>query len=142
DGMAPDWAEKAGDWNPHHLIPVSEEHHPVLETLRAHGGWDNNASLNGVALPTRPDIPRAQHLPVHQVTPKVSQKAGMSVPDPQTMRELRGHPVWNQKVRVRLDALEPLMNQPGELRTKVMELIGELRHEIETSVANGKPVLF
>jgi hypothetical protein len=142
DGLAPKWAENAGDWNPHHLIPVSEEHHPVLETLRAHGGWDNNASRNGFALPTRPDIPDAQRLPVHQVTPKVSRKAGMSVPDPQTMRDLRGHPVWNQKVRIRLDALEPLMNQPDKLRTKVMELIDELRHDIETSVANGKPVLF
>jgi hypothetical protein len=63
------------------------------------------------------------------------------VPDPQTMRDLQGHPVWNQNAQTRLDALKPFMNRPDELRTKVEQLIDDLRHEIETSVANGKPVL-
>jgi hypothetical protein len=130
------------DWNPHHLIPVSLENHPVLETLRANGGWDNNASRNGFALPTSPGIPGAEGLPVHQVTPEVVRQSGRPVPDPQTMRDLQGHPVWNQKVRDRLDALRPLMNRPAELRIAVEKLIDELRHDIETSVANGKPVLF
>ena len=34
------------------------------------------------------------------------------------------------------------MNRPDELRTKVEALIDDLRHDIETSVANGKSVLF
>jgi hypothetical protein len=142
EGLAPTWAKNPGDWNPHHLIPVSQEHHPVLEALRAHGGWDNNAARNGFALPTRPDIPGAEALPVHQVTPEVFRKAGRPVPDPQTMRDLQGHPVWNQNAKDRLDALKPLTNRPSELRTEVEKLIDDLRHEIETSVANGKPVLF
>jgi A nuclease family of the HNH/ENDO VII superfamily with conserved AHH len=142
DGQRPTWARTDGDWNPHHLLPVSQEHHPVLETLRAHGGWDNNATRNGFALPTRPDIPGAEGLPVHQATPEVFRRAGRPVPDPQTMRDLQGHPVWNQKVKERLDALEPYMDRPDELRRKVEELIDDLRHDIETSVANGKPVLF
>jgi Domain of unknown function (DUF4157)/A nuclease family of the HNH/ENDO VII superfamily with conserved AHH len=142
DGLAPTWAQDAGDWNPHHLIPVSLENHPVLETLRANGGWDNNASANGIALPTSPGIPGAEGLPVHQVTPEVYRQSGTPVPDRQTMRDLQGHPVWNQKVRDRLDALRPLMNRPAELRIAVEKLIDELRHDIATSVANGKAVLF
>ena len=143
DGQEPKWADKnPANWNPHHLIPVSLENHPVLETLRANGGWDNNASRNGFALPTKPGIKGAKGLPVHQVTPEVIRQSGRPVPDPQTMRDLQGHPVWNQKVRDRLDALEPFMNRPDELRTKVEALIDDLRHDIETSVANGKSVLF
>jgi hypothetical protein len=140
--QAPAWATGPGDWNPHHLIPVSLETHPVLETLRANGGWDNNAARNGYALPTRPGIPGAEKLPVHQVTPEVVRNAGRPRPSPQTMRDLQGHPVWNTKVKLRLDALESLMDHPAELRTKVEALIDELRNEIDTSIADGKPVLF
>jgi hypothetical protein len=124
------------------MIPVSLENHPVLETLRATGGWDNNASRNGIALPTRPGIQGAEGLPVHQVTPEVYRDPARPVPDRQTMRDLQGHPVWNQRVQDRLDALRPLMDRPAELRTAVEELLDELRHDIETSVANGRPVLF
>ena len=55
--------------------PVSEENHPVLDAFRTHGGWDNNASWNGFALPTRPGIPGAEGLPVHQVTRDVLEEA-------------------------------------------------------------------
>lgn len=152
-GMAPDWAH--GDpalWNPHHVIPVELENHPVLNKLRAHEpGWDNNAAVNGYPLPVEPGIPGAEHLPVHQVTSDVRAPGGPPR-TPQTARDLAGHPVWNAKVGARLDALakqpsrvvpgELLINRPDELRSAVLDLIIDLKGEIELSQARGIPVLF
>lgn len=131
-GMAPDWAVRPGDWNPHHLLPVSLENHPVLDTLRANGGWDNNAPRNGIALPTRENIPGAGKLPVHQLTPEIYREANMPRPSAATMRDLQGHPIWNSDVEARLDALKPLMENPVELRAAVEALIDELRRKIES----------
>jgi hypothetical protein len=152
-GMAPDWAH--GDpalWNPHHVIPVELENHPVLNELRAHPpGWDHNAPINGYPLPVEPGIPGAEHLPVHQVTGDVPTPGGPPR-TPQTARDLAGHPVWNEKVRARLDALasqrskvvpgELLISRPDELRSAVLDLIADLKGEIELSQAQGIPVLF
>ena len=160
-GMAPGWAH--GDpalWNPHHVIPVELENHPVLNELRAHEpGWDHNAPVNGYPLPIEPGVPGVEpavpgsgDLPVHQVTSDVPRRGNPPPPTPETARDLAGHPVWNAKVRARLDALavqpskavpgELLINRPDELRSAVLDLIIDLKGEIELSQARGIPVLF
>jgi hypothetical protein len=190
-GMAPTWATSPADWNPHHVIPMELENHRVLDQLRAHGGWDHTAAVNGYPLPTRPGIEGAEHLPVHQVTGKVTapepppqvtgqvtapepppqvtgqvtapepapQVTGqVTAPEPaprrtpQTARDLSGHPVWNEKVADRLDdlanrrsAVDPsklLIERPDELRAAVLDLIADLKGDIELSRARGVPVLF
>jgi hypothetical protein len=138
----PAWAQGRSElWNPHHLIPMWLENHPVLEVLRAHGGWDHNAARNGFALPTRPGIKGAENLPVHQVTSRVLREAGRP-PSPELVRELQGHPVWNEKVRARLEELRPFMDDPVKLRAKVEALIDELRAELENAAKSGRKVLF
>lgn len=138
----PEWAHgDSGLWNPHHLIPMWLENHPVFEALRAHGGWDHNAARNGYALPTRPGIPGAENLPVHQVTAAVMREAGRP-PSPALIRELQGHPVWNQKVFGQLQELLPFLDDPAELRIRVEALIDDLRAELDTAAASGRTVLF
>jgi len=155
-GMVPSWAKgkaqgKRRLWNAHHVIPVELEEHAVLNALRDHEpGWDHNAAENGYPLPVEPTTAEAEQLPVHQVTRDIPRRGGPAQPEP--VRDLPGHPVWNQKVKARLDALKTqpskvapgklLIDQPGELRTAVLDLIVDLKGEIELSQARGIPVLF
>ena len=130
EGMTPPkWATGKRSWEAHHIIPVELQYHEVLEVLRNKGGgWDHNAPSNGIALPTRLDIARATGLPVHQITAEViaarqaeviaarrAERAAQGLPevpmpevpmpDAQTLRDLRGHPVTNEAVKLELDRL-------------------------------------
>jgi hypothetical protein len=165
----PTWAEGRPElWEAHHLIPVELQNHEVFEVLRNNGGWDHNLPENGIALPTRPGIPDAELLPLHQVTReaiaarreqinKARQKQGLPaipMPDPQTIRDLAGHPVLNEAVKQRLDRLatmrledlgstrlqelgavgldgkSPLIEHPDLLRQEVEKLQRELTRDI------------
>ncbi len=117
----PPWAVENRDWNAHHVIPWEHQHHPVFDILRANGGWDHNTPANGIALPTRAGIPGAENLPVHQL------------PGPG-----RGHPVYNDRVRGRLnDLLQHYGSNPVELRRQVMRLLGELHGDLEIGGYRG-----
>jgi hypothetical protein len=115
-GMTPpEWATDGRSWEAHHVIPVELQFHEVLEVLRNKGGWDHNAPANGIALPTRPNTPGAEGLPVHQITTDVIAAARaervaqggpeVPMPDAQTMRDLQGHPVTNESVKQQLDQI-------------------------------------
>lgn len=149
-GLEPEWANKPGDWNPHHLIPVEFENHPLFDILRKNGGWDHNLPSNGIALPTRPGMKKAADLPVHQVNNAVFAAAGRPAPSNDVLRLLQGHPVFNGRVKqgldelfdARLDTGKLLRDDPKALRAAVDGLIGDLRKEILTSVSKGRTVLF
>ncbi|MCB8986615.1 MAG: AHH domain-containing protein [Ardenticatenaceae bacterium] len=120
-GMAPSWAPSGREWNAHHLIPWERQHHSVFDVLRANGGWDHNALANGIGLPTRPGIAGAEHLPVHQL------------PGPG-----RGHPVYNDYVKGRLDDLMGRFgNDPAELRRQTNLLLEDLRGQLEAGGYRG-----
>jgi len=114
-GLEPSWAAAGADWNAHHIIPWEHQYHGVFDVLRANGGWDHNIVANGIGLPTRPGIPGAEHLPVHQL------------PGPG-----RYHPIYNQDVGRRLDQLlEQYGSDPAQLRQEVTKLLEDLRGELE-----------
>jgi hypothetical protein len=79
---------------------------------------------------------------VHQVNRTVFRKSGLPQPSARVLRDLQGHPVLNQRVGERLDALREFIDRPEILRTKVAELIEELRREALASVSRGRTVQF
>ena len=98
--------EKSGRWNAHHVIPWEFLYHQVFNILRKNGGWDHNALLNSVALPTVYNIKGAKQLPVHQYRAFIR----------------RGHPEYNQRVKKKLDELlDEYKRHPNPIR---------LRHQV------------
>ena len=141
----PEWARKdPKSWNAHHVIPVELQHHEVLEVLRNNGGWDHNDPTNGLVLPAKPGIADADAMPVHQNTPAViaegrarlAKEGGpvVPMPDAQTMRDLQGHPIVNDRARQGLDAMvterlpdgSRLLDHPDLLRQRVAALQQQL----------------
>jgi hypothetical protein len=140
----PGWAGGARElWSPHHIIPVEAQRHWVFDILReTPEGWDHHALVNGIALP-RTLAAQAQtrtvtggivrDLPIHQVTRELRPNIA-----PGTLQDVAFHPVYNERVWQRLNALEHLRGDPDALRTAVYDLISDLRRQI---TQRGRQVL-
>ncbi len=120
-------------WNPHHVIPVECQRHPIFDILRANGGWDHHLPVNGIALPTTAAAAAEAKLPVHQWTLELMQQ-----PERAVLQQLQFHPVYNERVWERLNDLYVTTADPVALRTGVLDIIGELKLLLYTG---GLPVL-
>jgi hypothetical protein len=147
----PGWARGNRElWSPHHVIPVEHQGHWVFDVLRnTREGWDHHNPFNGIALPTTSAARRLartrpggieRRLPLHQVTLEFLQERGLPGANVANVQRLAFHPVYNQNVLQRLNAIdESLRRNPAALRREVRRLITELKNEIRT---RRQPVLF
>ena len=116
EGRTPSWAldEPGGGWDAHHVIPWSLRYNSAFDILRSTGGWDHNDLRNSIALPTRPDIPNAGGLPVHQ---------GEGI--------LRFHEVYSGQIEEKLTNLANLYeHDPSRLLSEVLNLIDVLTSQM------------
>ena len=122
----PSWANnKTSNWDAHHVIPWEFLNHGVFDVLRGQGfEWDHNSMQNAIALPTKAGVTGAENLPLHQAN----------------TFETRGHPVYNQKVQLRLDdMLEEFELDPERLQQEVDKLLAELKGDMEMGRWAGVP---
>jgi hypothetical protein len=127
----PGWAlGNSRNWEPHHVVPVELQGHWVFDRLRVSGGWDHNAALNGLALPTNLAAARRAGLPLHQFTRELIPAERFT---PQLLQDLAFHPQWNARVLRDLNALERFRNDPDALRAAVTSLIRRYKRDIARS---------
>ena len=136
----PWWAHNRKEFNAHHLFPVELQNDPVFDVLTSVlPGWDHhNPLLNGVALPTTLLGALRSGLPVHQVTPKILKqmrelrRLKQPIP-PGVVRDLQGHPKWNEDVAREMEKLHKYLDDPVRLREEVLILREKLLSKLHGS---------
>ncbi len=113
----PAWT-KEFEWEAHHKIPWEHRNHRVIDAMRADPEvrFDMNQARNGIALPKESGVGAGE--PLHQVV-------GEAKTPGVRMMDLRGHPVYNARVKQALDAIDEIRD-PALKRLRFLELLDGL----------------